>query len=228
MGALLSVDDELGKKVELRKYPRIPARFPVQYTLGKTTERGHASTLGGGGMFIEDSGTLPKSAEVQVQFRPAKHLPFLQAKARVIYVVPSRGSGVEFTDISQEHHQLILRLIHHKTANRRENPRVALATQIHIQDSMSLAYSRDVSVGGIFVETKMPYEIGTRMDLRFHLNDGGPVVIAKGEVRYIVPKMGLGVQFLDLSRGDRQRIEELIASSPEVLPDPNTPNPPAT
>lgn len=208
------------KKPDVRKYPRIPARFPVEYKLGETTVRSRASTLGGGGMFIEDRGTLPRGAEISLRFRPARHLPYLEAKGRVCYVLPERGSGVEFTEISREHHQLILRLIHHKTANRRESPRVPLATQIHIQDSMALAFSRDVSVGGLFVETKVIYEIGTRMDLRFHLNDGGPVVIARGEVRYIVPKMGMGVQFVDLSRNDRKRIEELVATSPPILAEP--------
>lgn len=178
-------------------------------------------------MFIEDSGTLPRSAEVTVRFRPAKHLPYLQAKARVIYVVPARGSGVEFTEINPQDQQLILRLIHHKTGNRRLNPRVPLATQIHIEDVMGLAFSRDVSVGGIFVETKMPCQVGTRMDMRFHLNDGGPIVIASGEVRYLVPKLGMGVAFLELAREDRQRIEDLVASTPEVLPDPTASPPPA-
>jgi Tfp pilus assembly protein PilZ len=170
-------------------------------------------------MFIDDPQPLPRDAEIDVRFRPARHLPYMQAKARVIYVQPEKGSGVQFTEIGPEQRQLILRLIHHKTANRRESPRVPLATQIHIQELMALAYSRDVSIGGMFVETTVPCEIGTRMDLRFHLNDGGPVVVTAGEVRYIVPKMGMGVLFVGLAKDDRKRIENLVAKSDTLVPE---------
>lgn len=219
MGAFLGLG-ERWKKPEQRKYPRVPVKFPVEHKLGETTRRTHASMLGGGGLFIEDTEPLPRDAEIVVRFRPAKHLPYLRAKARVIYTLPDRGSGIEFIKISQKHQQLILRLIHHKTADRRKHPRVPMATQIHIKNSMALAFSRDVSVGGLFVETKAPSHVGTRIDLRFHLNDGGPIVIAAGEVCYTVPKMGMGVQFLELTRVDRKRIEALVASSPTVLPEP--------
>jgi len=206
-------------KLNIRKYPRVMTRIPVEYALGDRKARVRASTLGGGGMFIEDPQPLPQDAEIQVRFRPARHLPYLQAKARVIYVQPKKGSGLQFTEISPEQRQLILRLIHHKSASRRKSPRVPLATQIHIRELMGLAYSRDVSVGGMFVETTLPCEIGTRVDLRFHLNDGGPIVVTAGEVRYIVPKMGMGVLFVGLAKGDRQRIENLIANSSTFMPE---------
>jgi Tfp pilus assembly protein PilZ len=207
-------------KIDHRKFPRVLARFPVEYTLGEKTVRTRGSTLGGGGLFIEDKDLLPEGAEFVLRFRPARHLPYLEAKARVCYIEPGRGSGVEFTSIRVEDRQLILRLIHHKSANRRKTTRVPLATQIEIEDSMALAFSRDVSVGGLFVETTLACDIGTRVGLRFHLNDGGPVIVAAGEVRYIVPKMGMGVHFLELAGSDRKRIEALVASSPALLPDP--------
>ena len=207
------------RKHELRTYPRVPTNFPVKCTLGETTVQSRASTLGGGGMFIDESRTLLSGAEISVEFRPAKHLPFLNAKARVIYVQPEKGSGVEFTQISLEHQQLILRLIHHKTAAGRQSARVHLATQIHIQDSMALAFSRDVSMGGMFIETRSASDIGTKLDLRFHLEDGRGVIIATGEVRYLVPKLGMGIQFLEMSWYDDRRIQEFVAASAHPLPE---------
>jgi c-di-GMP-binding flagellar brake protein YcgR len=218
LATFLSVGEKLRKR-DVRKYPRVPTRFPVECSLGEKTFRTHASTLGGGGLFIEDGQQLqPREAEIQVRFRPAKHLPYFQARARICYVLEGKGSGVEFTQIVPEDRQLILRLIHHKTASRREFPRVPLATQIIIEDSMALAFSRDLSVGGMFIETKVPCEVGTPIDLRFHLNDDTPIVIASALVRYVIPNMGMGVQFTEMEWEDRNRIKQFVAASAPVEP----------
>jgi c-di-GMP-binding flagellar brake protein YcgR len=201
------------KKANARKYPRVPSKFTVEYTVGDKKLRARASTLGGGGLFLEKSQELIPGSEVGVRFRPAKHLPFVEAHAKVCYVAPDQGAGLEFTEISSEHHQILLRLIHHKTANRRQFPRAPLATQIQCEGCMALAYSRDVSAGGMFVETTVPCEKGSRVELRFHLNDGGPVILAQAEVKYLVPKLGMGVEFVDLSPADRERLENYVKGS---------------
>jgi c-di-GMP-binding flagellar brake protein YcgR len=169
-----------------------------------------------------DPQAFPQGLELSLRFRPARHLPFIEAKARICYVVPGKGSGVEFTEITPEQHHLILRLIHHKTANRRRFPRVQLATQIYTKEEMSLAFSRDISLGGMFIETREPGPIGSEIDLRFHLDDGGPVVIAQAEVKYHVAKLGMGVSFIDMAPSDRKRIEAYIAKKP-ALPEPAAP-----
>ena len=207
------------KRKEIRKYPRVPATFTVDCTTREKTVRGHASTLGGGGLFLQGAQSFPLGAEIDVRFRPARHLPFLQAKARVCYVIPEKGSGVEFVQITPEQQHLILRLIHHKTSNRRKFPRAALATQIYSEDAMSLAFSRDVSLGGMFIETQNPSPLGTEVDLRFHLNDGQPIVVAEAVVKYHVAKLGMGIEFTEMTRADRKRIEDYITKMPP-LPEP--------
>ena len=207
------------KRKNIRKYPRVPATFAVDCTTPEKTVHGRAATLGGGGLFLQDAQTFPQGAEIDVRFRPARHLPFLQAKARVCYVLPGKGSGVEFVQISAEQQHLILRLIHHKTSNRRKFPRVALATQIYSEDAMSLAFSRDVSLGGMFIETQNPSALGTELDLRFHLNDGQPIVVAEAVVKYHVAKLGMGIEFTEMTRADRKRVEAYITRMPP-LPEP--------
>lgn len=207
------------KRKNIRKYPRVAATFAVECTTQEKTVRGHASMLGGGGLFLQVPESFPQGAELDVRFRPARHLPFLQAKARVCYVIPGKGSGVEFVKISPDQQHLILRLIHHKTANQRKFARVSLATQIYSKDDMSLAFSRDVSLGGMFIETHQPSAIGSELDLRFHLNDGGPIVIGVAEVKYHVAKLGMGVEFTEMAPADRKRIEAYIAKMP-ALPEP--------
>ena len=82
---------------------------------------------------------------------------------------------------------------------------------------MSLTFSRDVSRGGMFVDTRDPLPIGTEIALCFHLNDGGPIVVALGEVKYHVTKLGMGVQFLELSPADRKRIDDYVAKSAKLV-----------
>jgi c-di-GMP-binding flagellar brake protein YcgR len=200
---------------EFRKYPRVPSAIPVEYSLGDRTVRARASQLGGGGLFLQNQ-ELPEGTEISLRFRPARHLPVVQVRGRVCYTLPSRGSGVEFIEIRHEDHEMILRLIHHKMANRRRSPRVPLATQIYCQDCMSLAFSRDLSQGGMFIETREPCPVGAEMALRFHLNDGGPIVVALAEVKYSIAKLGMGVEFLELSPTDRKRIDDCVAKLPKL------------
>jgi hypothetical protein len=203
----------------LRRYPRVAVTFPVEITLGDKTIRGRASTLSGGGLCLEGQEDIAVGTVISLQFRPAKHLPVMEAKARVCYHLPGQGAALEFTEINPDHRQLLLRLIHRKTADKRQHPRAPLATQVECQDCVSLAFSRDVSLGGLFIETSEPLPINTEVNLRFHLNSDDPVVIALGRVCYQVPKIGMGIEFVELSPDDRKRIEAYVARSP-VLPDP--------
>jgi c-di-GMP-binding flagellar brake protein YcgR len=206
-------------KKPIRKYPRVSAHVPVRYSLGDKTLRGHATTLGGGGLFLRESGQLPPGAEILVRFRPAKHLRFIEVRARVRYQIPGEGVGLEFVEVKPEDHQLLLRFIHYRTGDRRNQPRVPLITQVYCEELMWLAFSRDVSVGGIFVETKHPVSPGMRLTIRFHLEEGDPIVEAMGVVRYVVPKLGVGVQFVDIEPVDRKRLAEYVSKTP-ALPDP--------
>jgi len=202
-----------------RRSPRVSVSFPVEFTVGDQTFREHASTLSGGGLFIACQEKLEPGTIVTLQFRPAKHLPLMEAKARVCYHIASQGAALEFTEIQPEHRQMLLRLIHHKTGDKRKFPRSPLATQIGCEECVSLAFSRDVSLGGMFVETSDPQPVDTLLNVRFNLDDDGPVVIAMARVAYQITKLGMGVEFLEISPGDIERLEAYIART-VTLPDP--------
>ncbi len=154
-----------------------------------------------------------------MRFRPAKHLRFIEARAQVRYQIPNEGVGIEFIEVGQEDHQLLLRFIHHRTGDRRQHARVPLVTQVYCEEFMWLAFSRDVSMGGMFIETKQPVPVGSRLTIRFHLEEGDPIVLASGVVRYVVPKLGVGVQFDEIEPPDRARLTGYVSKTP-TLPDP--------
>ncbi len=192
-------------------YPRVSVDVPVELSYAGRTWRVHATTLGGGGMMLSVTDPPPVGAEIDLRFRPAKHLPVIRAKAKVLYQIPQKGTGVQFTEISPEDRQILLRLIHHRLADQRKYPRAPLVAQVEFEESMSLSFSRDVSLGGMFVETPQMAPVGSRVRLRFHLENGGPVIVAEAEVAYHVGKLGMGVRFNKISSDDRNRIGAYIA-----------------
>ena len=204
---------------ENRKFPRVPVRFPVDCRAGNMTVRARAAILGGGGIFLEMENAPPPGTEVALRFRPAKHLPFVKTKARVCYHLPGQGVAFEFAEISPDDRELILRLVEHKKDDRRKFPRVRLATQVQCETAMLLTFSRDVSVGGMFIETNTPLPSGSILTLRFNLDNDETGVIAKGVVTYQIRKFGMGVQFLDLTAEDRQKINAFVGLS-KILPEP--------
>src|SRR5580658_3507337 len=106
-------------KAHKRRYPRLSVRMAVDYTAGETCFRAVAITLSGGGLFLTKADGLEPGREILVRFRPAKHLPVIQAKAKVRYTVPAEGAAVEFTEIAPDDQNKLLRLIHQKTGDRR-------------------------------------------------------------------------------------------------------------
>ncbi len=195
---------------EHRTFPRIPARFPVECCMGEKSLRARAAILGGGGILVEMQDALEPGTEVSLRFRPARHLPLINAKAKVKYRLPGQGVAFEFTEITPGDRELILRLVEHKKGDRRKYPRARLATQVECEAAMLLTYSRDVSVGGMFIETKAPLPVGSVLTLRFILDDQTSVA-AKGVVTYQIRKFGMGVQFLELSPAGRKSIEDFVA-----------------
>lgn len=197
--------------VHARKYPRIPVDLPVRYEREDTEETTRAKILGGGGMFLGISQVIPPGTLLTVRFRPAKHLPVMEAQARVCYCVEGQGIGVEFTRIDPQHRQYILRLIHHRTGERRRFPRVPLATQVQHAEGSFVGFSRDISTGGMFVESTEPLEPGSQLSLRFHLEIDTPILMAEAEVLYQVPRVGIGLHFRELSQEDYQRIRDFVS-----------------
>lgn len=195
-----------------RRYPRLGVRVQVECTSGQRSFRTVANTLSGGGLFLTPPEGLNAGQEITTRFRPARHLPVIEAKARVCYVIEGQGAAVEFTEIGEEDRQRVLRLIHQKTKDRRLLPRAPLATQVECDRCMSLAFSRDVSLGGMFIETTDPLPVGSDIIVRFNLGQNDRVVTATAQVAYHAEKMGMGVMFTTIDPSDREAIQEYIAS----------------
>src|SRR5260370_32330846 len=79
-----------------------------------------------------------------------------------------------------------------------------------------LAVARDISVGGMLLETKASLALGTILDLRFTLPDGEGVAKAVGSVVRGSGETGgrTGIRFLSLEVNVRDRLHATLAPVP--------------
>jgi uncharacterized protein (TIGR02266 family) len=127
-------------------------------------------------------------------------------------VIPGKGVGVDFIDIAPRECQKLMKLILHRQGDARLSPRAPLAVQVEYEAGMLIGFAENISLGGMFIETKEPVSSDSQIRVRFNLDAKGPIIIVSGEVRYSVEKIGMGVRFIDLSSADQARIENFLAT----------------
>jgi hypothetical protein len=68
----------------------------------------------------------------------------------------------------------------------------------------------DISPRGMFIHIPQYFPEGAVLKLEFRLSRSGHIVKARAEVRYSLPGVGIGVEFVDISEEDEQAIAEEI------------------
>jgi hypothetical protein len=71
----------------------------------------------------------------------------------------------------------------------------------------------DISIQGMFVNTSTHFPEGAVVILRFRLTRSNIEVQTRGEVRYCLPGIGIGVEFIGIGPEARQAIEEELEAS---------------
>lgn len=68
----------------------------------------------------------------------------------------------------------------------------------------------DISTRGMFINTMRTFPEGAVLNVKFRLALSGHEVHSRAEVRYCLPGVGVGVEFIDISRESVQAIEREI------------------
>src|SRR5690348_2868707 len=84
-------------------------------------------------------------------------------------------------------------------------------------ETFLFAYLKNISAMGIFIRTNEPMPIGTRLRLRFHVDEDDPLVL-EGEVTWINAyrpngenlNPGMGVRFNELTPDRREQVVALV------------------
>lgn len=66
----------------------------------------------------------------------------------------------------------------------------------------------DISPHGMFVNTSTHFPEGAVVNLRFRLTHSNAEVQTRGEVRYCLPGIGVGIEFIGLGPDDARAIEK--------------------
>ena len=66
----------------------------------------------------------------------------------------------------------------------------------------------DLSTQGMFINTPQVFPEGTVLKIRFRLGHSGKMIQTRAEVRYCLPSVGVGVEFIDLPEEMRAAIAE--------------------
>ena len=77
----------------------------------------------------------------------------------------------------------------------------------------------NLSIGGVFIATRLPLELGALVHLRLNLPDR-TFIQATAQVRFVQGSVGIGVRFLEIAESDLAKVQEIIdKSSAEKEPD---------
>lgn len=95
-----------GASAPVRRHRRRTVRIVTELEAGGVVERALATTLGGGGLFIETGRPLPYHAPVRIRFALQSGGPVHRVSGRVVFchapedggIGRVAGMGVEFTD----------------------------------------------------------------------------------------------------------------------------------
>lgn len=69
-------------------------------------------------------------------------------------------------------------------------------------------HTPDLSTAGIFINTNLLYPEGAVLNLKFKLARSGYEIDVRGEVRYCLPGVGVGVEFVNISDEAKSMIEK--------------------
>lgn len=102
---------------------------------------------------------------------------------------------------------------------RRTNRRLPIRVMVEYEttEDFLIDYTANVSIGGMFIRTDDPLELGTRFRMRFRLPDRKKPIETYAVVRWVVSvanpgrmQPGMGVQFDELGPKDFRDVQELI------------------
>jgi hypothetical protein len=96
---------------------------------------------------------------------------------------------------------------------RRQGSRVDLFREISCAGRGLVVRSgvADLSAGGMFIETlRTPFPPGTLVSVRFSLQPDEPPLVLEAEVNYVQERIGMGMRFVGLGDGERERIAAFV------------------
>ena len=197
-------------KRERRRNNRVPVEVPVtlMFDNGAASQRTTSVDISEGGLAVKLP-TRPKgSGNIRVLFNLPATETAIESDAQVAWEGSGRNAGIRFVDMAPEARTELKRWLNQQFPDQeKDDPPVSCKLT-------------DLSLGGCYLEMAAPFPVRTLVVLSMRV--GQLQVKAEGVVRVLHPERGMGVQFTQNTRAQREHVEKFIAAlmkSNGVLPD---------
>ena len=123
--------------------------------------------------------------------------------ARLLEVIKKMSENEQLTLLKELEERLF--------KGRRKHERVPLFMVVDYStgDRFYKDYIQDISAGGAFIETRMPFRAGQDVSLSFPLPDYQKYIVINGEVARVTPE-GIGVKFKMVNQDQEGMIKSLL------------------
>jgi c-di-GMP-binding flagellar brake protein YcgR len=143
-------------------------------------------------------------------------------------VIPIYNAGLEFIDVPNEMRSEIAKFIEdhreepdkkvdiYESSGRRLYIRFQIVTPEEVTDFFESCKVKELSLGGILIESEHAQEIENKLQMEIFLPEGEPITLLGRIASCLLikdedPKLyDLGIEFLEMSEEDRERLEEFI------------------
>ena len=229
-----------GKYRTPRREERYPVRFPVTLKTGSRSVTLYSSDVSFRGLFVctDDPPVLRQLISIEAVL-PPDDSPFRSHGMSVFVLRPGQdsnrlpGVGVQFYAQSESERRKWERFVTHVRQHppslppeaidpvKRHHPRFDARFEVHPRDlgELEVLYSRDISAGGMFLETDLDLATGKSLALTiFHpLTRRSFTIDSVVKRRCTEDPRGLGVQFTNLDSLQLDKFQEFVKAGLAVL-----------
>ncbi len=229
-----------GKYTTPRREERYAVRVPITLKVGNKISKLYSSDVSFRGLFIctDDPPVLRQLISIEAKL-PPDEVEFRSHGMSVYVLRPEQdakrlpGVGVQFYAQSESERRKWERFVTHVRQNppelppdaidsvKRQYPRFDARFEVHPRDlnELEVLYSRDISAGGMFLDTDLRLDPGKILSLTIY----HPITRQAFTIDSIVkrrsdsPPQGLGVQFTNLDAMRLEKFQEFVKEGLEKL-----------
>lgn len=231
-----------GQYKQPRREDRFAVRVPVTLRIGKETRQLYTGNVSFRGLFIctDNPPTLRQLISMELILPPKDEL-FTSHGMSVYVLEPGQeigqmpGVGVQFyaqAESARRQWEQFVSKIKNDPPDlpddaidpvKRRHRRIAARFEVRPKDldELESIYTRDVSSGGMFLETDMLLEAGRTLSMTIYhpVSNRGFTLECVVRRRSSVEPMGLGVEFTGMDESRRHRFEDFVADGLAALGD---------
>ena len=225
-----------------RRESRFPVRIPVNLRTGGTVTRLYTGDISFRGLFIctDSPPVLRQLISIELAL-PPDDVNFKSHAMSVYVLQPGQeadrmpGVGVQFYAQSEGQRRQWERFVTYIKQHppdvpadaidpvKRAHPRIAARFEVHPKDlsELEIIYTRDVSTGGMFIETDMQLAIGKGLSLTIYhpVSHHGFTMDCTVKRHDTGTPKGLGVEFINMDDERREKFHEFVQEGLAALSD---------